>query len=353
MRVALHASDVEIGSVASLGSLAGVLCFPFVGALNDRFGRKPFLLIGSVLMGLGAFAMLRVVDTGPLLYGLRVVHGLAFAMVFNSATTLVSDDVPDERLGNALAVFGASLLATHALAPALAESLAQSLGWPSVFWFASALSGLALLAALWVEEPARKAGHAASPFAAFALLKQGRAQRVVLTIAAAGASFGSVFTFHQPYALSLGMQRVSGFFISYALCALLSRLWLMSLLRAVDRRELSAYAMFVYAVAVVATVWLRPGVLESVGAVMGVAQGVFYPVFNALAVEGVDKPQRGSMMALYHGGFNAGIATALLLGGTITSRFGYPSLFVLAALLTAGAALSLLQRPLASSEGGA
>jgi predicted MFS family arabinose efflux permease len=172
----------------------------------------------------------------------------------------------------------------------------------------------------------------------------------VLTIAAAGASFGSVFTFHQPYALSLGLTRISGFFIAYALCALVARLGLMNLFKDLERQRLSAYAMLFYALGVVGTVWLRPGVLESVGAVMGLAQGVFYPVFNALAVEGVEHEKRGSMMALYHGGFNGGIACALLLGGTVTTRFGYPVLFVISALLTGGAALRLLRRPLALDQ---
>jgi predicted MFS family arabinose efflux permease len=173
---------------------------------------------------------------------------------------------------------------------------------------------------------------------------------VVLTIGAAGASFGSVFTFHQPYALSLGLTRISGFFMAYALCALVARLGLMNLFKNLERQRLSAYAMLCYALGVVCTVWLRPGVLESVGAVMGLAQGVFYPVFNALAVEGVEPEKRGSMMALYHGGFNGGIAAALLLGGTVTTHFGYPVLFVVSALLTVGAALRLWQRPLALDQ---
>jgi MFS family permease len=347
MRVALHASDVQIGSVAALSSLTGVLCFPFVGALNDRFGRKPFVLAGSLLMIFGAAAMLLVHDVGPLLYVLRALHGLAFAMLFNSCTTLVSDEASEERLSQALAVFGSSLLVTHALAPAISEALAQRHGWSSVFWLSSGLAALSALSTLRVEEPPRRDQVTSQDlWSAFALLKQRRARRVVLSIGAAGASFGTVFTFHQPYALSLGLTRVSGFFMAYALFALIARLGLMNLFKNVERQRLSAYAMFVYALAVVFTSWLRPGMLEAIGATMGLAQGVFYPVFNALAVEGVEIEKRGSMMALYHGGFNGGIAAALVVGGGVSTHFGYPLLFMASALITLGAALRLLQRPL-------
>jgi len=347
LKLVLHASDVQIGAVASLGSLAGVFAFPLVGTLNDRFGCKPFLLIGNVVMACAAAAMLRVTEVGAALYVLRALHGLCLALVLNSATTLVSAEVPFERLGHALAVFGSSLLATHAVAPALSELLASQHGWPTVFWFATVLAVLGVLASLRVQEAPRSRDEGASALGFVPLLRRPRTQRVVLTIAAAGASFGTVFTFHQPYALSLGMQHVSGFFLAYAACALLSRLWLTTRLQGVDRKQLSAWFMLLYAAAVVCAVWLRPLVLEGVGAVMGVAQGVFYPVFNALAVEGVEPRQRGSMMALYHGGFNGGIAGALLLGGNVAERFGYPTLFVGSALITAAAALSLRQSTLA------
>ncbi|HEX6239496.1 MAG TPA: MFS transporter, partial [Polyangiales bacterium] len=334
MRLSLHADDVQIGSVAALGSFTGVLAFPLVGTLNDRFGRRPFVLLGSALMAVSSLAMLEVQTAGVLLYLLRVAHGIAFALVFNSATTLVSDEAPREQLGTVLAVFGSSLLATHALAPAIAELLANRHGWSSVFWFSALLALAGALAALRVAEAPRTSDAAPGGTGVWPLLRQPPTRRIVLIIAAAGASFGSVFTFHQPFALSLGMTRVSGFFVAYAVCALFARLWLMGLLRDLSRRTLSGYAMLLYAAAVVGTVWLRPGVLEAVGGLMGVAQGVFYPLYNALAIEAVEPRQRGSMMALYHGGFNAGIALSLLAGGALTSAFGYPCLFVLSALVT-------------------
>jgi len=53
------------------------------------------------------------------------------------------------------------------------------------------------------------------------------------------------------------------------------------------------------------------------------------------------------MMALYHGGFNGGIAVALLVGGGVSMHFGYPGLFVVSALITLAAAVRLWQQPLA------
>ena len=164
---------------------------------------------------------------------------------------------------------------------------------------------------------------------------------VALAIAGAGAGFGTVFTFHQPYALSRGMEHLAGFFIAYAITALIGRMVLMSRIDRFNRQVVCALSMAVYALAVIATAWLQPGVLEAIGLVLGAAHGVLYPLFNALALQGVRPRERGSLMALYHGGFNGGMALALLAGGAVAEHFSYPVLFWLTGSLTMAAALLL------------
>ena len=344
LKLALQASDAEVGVTQALGGFAGVFAFPVVGVLNDRFGRRIFVILGPILMTLTALAMGHVHSVGVLLCGLRMLQGLAFAMLFNSASTLVADGVPRAQLGRGLALFGASMLATNALAPAMAEPLAQAYGWPSMFRLAIAWGVLSVVLSFFVPEGRTiPPAHDQPRAGALSLLLARGARRVVLLMVAAGAGFGAVFTFHQPYALRLGIARVSGFFVSYAVFALVVRLVFMARLDRLDRQRASAISLFVYALAIAATAFIRPGVLELVGGVMGLAQGVYYPVFNALAIESVPVHQRGSMMALYHGGFNAGLALASLLGGAFAERFGYMALFFLCGGLTALASLVLLR----------
>jgi MFS family permease len=348
LRLDLHASDVQIGAVGAVGAVAGVIAFPIVGALNDRYGRKRFMLLGSALMTLSALAMPSLGEVGLPLYALRLVQGLAFALLFNSAATLMTDRAAPARLGVALGVLGSSMLVTNALAPAIAESVAKHFGWAPVFWLASGWGVLSLLLGFAVEATARDRPRV--EVAAGSLLGDRRARTVVLAIAGAGAGFGTVFTFHQPYALSLGITEVSGFFVAYAFAALIGRMLLLGRVDGKDRQALTAASMLLYALAVAATAWLRPVLLECVGLVLGLAHGVLYPVFNALAIQHVAPAQRGSMMALYHGGFNGGMAVALLLGGSVIERLGYPALFWLTGLVTAIAALGVWRSPVLSDR---
>lgn len=341
LKLELAASDVQIGTLGSVGSICGVFAFPIVGHLNDRFGRKPFVLLGGVLLALTVVALLFIHEVSGALYLARALQGVSFALLYNSATTFVTDGVAPERMGRALAVFGASMLITNALSPWLAEPLAAHFGWNSVFGAAVAFSIASIAAASLVREAPRMTLPGSAEGGVLSLLREPRARRVAILIAAAGAGFGTVFTFHQPYAIALGIQQVSGFFVSYAVCALVVRLLLMQRVDSYGRRHASAVSMFVYALAVFGTAWLREGALELIGALMGLAQGVFYPAFNALAIECVPPAQRGSMMALYHGGFNAGMALILLVGGSLAEGFGYPVLFWFTGAVTATGAVVL------------
>jgi MFS family permease len=343
LKLALHASDVEVGVTQALGALAGVFAFPVVGVLNDRFGKRPFVILGATLMTLTVVVLRYVEDVGPLLYLSRVLQGLSFALLFNSATTLAAEGVPRERMGRALAVIGASMLATNALSPAIAEPLAHHYGWPALFTLAISWGVVSMLAALFVSEKKTRAVVGEVRAGALDLLGTSRVRRVVWVMVAAGAGFGAVFTFHQPYALALGIERVSGFFVSYAIFALLVRLLFMAQIDRVSRRRSSGLSLMLYGLAIAATAFIRPGVLELVGGIMGLAQGVFYPVFNALAIDSVPTKQRGSMMALYHGGFNAGIALASFLGGNVAEYLGYKGLFFASGAVTGVAAVAILR----------
>lgn len=349
LKLALAASDVQIGAVGAVGSIAGVLAFPLVGTLNDRFGRKPFMLLGSVLITLLSLSMLVIARVATPLYLTRLAHGLSFALFYNSATTLASDRVRPERLGVALGVFGSSVLITNALAPALAEQLAHAFDWPLVFWVAAGFGLLSAVLTLFVREAPREP-HAVVGASGFALLRKPRARTVALAIAGAGAGFGTVFTFHQPYALQLGIEQVSSFFVAYACTALFGRMLLLKRIDAFDRQRVSALSTALYALAVFATAWLSPSMLALIGGVLGAAHGILYPVFNALALQGVPANERGSLMALYHGGFNGGMAVALLVGGAVAQALSFPWLFWLTGSVTFAAALLLWRSPLLRDE---
>jgi len=328
----LAAGPAEIGAVMGVFGATSVVAIPLVGALVDRLGRRRFMTAGALAMAGVALAFRAVHEVGPLLYALRMLQGAAFAMTFIASSTLVTDEAPPERLGEALGLFGVSMLSMHALAPAAAEGIAGRFGWNAVFLAAAAAAVVSALLTLLVREPAPPPRESAGVSSFWEVARRPRSLRIAAVTALSGAAFGAMLTYSQPFALELGRTQVRGFFVAYAGAAVAVRLGLGGAADRFGRERVSVASLAVYAAVVLAMSALRPGALEPLGALFGLAHGLFYPAFNALAVEAAGAHERGKVMALYNGAFNVGNSGATVALGLVAARLGYPAVFLLAGL---------------------
>ncbi len=339
----LAATGGQIGFTAALAPAAGVLGIPLIALAVERFGRRRLVTVGAIVSALAAFGFLWVDRVGPLLITLRCVQGLAFSLAFNAAATLAADLAPRARLSQALGWFGVSFLATNAAAPLLAEPIADHFGWHAVFLFSSGLTLLAALLSTQLIEPAHdqpQGAQAVSPAddTILAALLKPRVLSVCFGALVAGAGLGAVFTFHQPYVLKLGADKVGGFFLGYTAAAVAVRLLLGGLPDRVGRLRVGATSLVGYVIVVAAMGSLTPALLVPFGVAFGSVHGLMYPALNAVAVEDATDHQRGAVMAYFNGAFNLGVASASLGLGYVADAFGYRALF----WLTAGVVLLAL-----------
>ena len=174
-----------------------------------------------------------------------------------------------------------------------------------------------------------------------------RQLRVTAVIALAGVALGAMFTFHQPFALELGMTHVRSFFVAYAITAVVLRVGFGSLIDRAGRRRVVIATLALYVVAVAGMSALQPGWLALFGAGLGIAHGLFYPAYNALALEGMAAHERGKSMGLFQAGFNAGSSCGAFALGELAERAGYPAVFWVAA----GCVLIALVVVIVSPEG--
>jgi MFS family permease len=91
--------------------------------------------------------------------------------------------------------------------------------------------------------------------------------------------------------------------------------------------------------------------LAALGGALGLAHGVFYPAFNAVAVEDCGPRERGKVMALYQAAFQLGGAAGPLALGLLAERWGYPPVFAAAAACLALAFWLLARSPEGRSPG--
>ncbi len=328
----LRVGPAEIGLLTAANGLAAMVFMFVMGVLVDRFGRRRFLTAGSLLMAVASLAFAAVDEMGPLIYALRLLQGLAFSMAFVAGATLAVDQARPERLGQTIGIFGLTMLSMNAIAPAVMEEVATHHGWAWAFGTASGGALLcALLSGLIHEEPRRPSGDAG--FASLLRVARRPEQaRAAVVIALVGACFGSLFVFHQLYALELGITQVRVFFVSYAATAMFARLVLGSLGDRLDRHRVASAMLVVYGCASLGMIALGTLGLAPLGAIFGLAHGLFYPTYNATIVAGSSDDERGKIMALFQGWFNAGMACGSFLLGFVADAMGYPTVFLLAGL---------------------
>jgi MFS family permease len=323
----LGAGPAEIGQVTAWFGLFVVIFLPAMGVLVDRFGRRDFLTAGALLMAVACFAFMAVDRVGALLYLLRAVQGVAFAMAFVAGATLAVDEAPPERLGQAMGVFGLTFLSMNAVAPAASEEIALRVGWPPTFLVAGllALVSVGLSRRVADRRPPAARGDAETSLLEMALRPQ--QLRVTAAISLVGVALGAMFTFHQPFALELGMTHVRSFFVAYAIAAVVMRVGFGSLIDRAGRRRVVLSTLALYVLVAAAMSELQPGWLPVFGAGLGVAHGLFYPAYNALAVEAVSARERGKLIGIFQAGFNFGTAAGAMALGAIAERAGYPVVF--------------------------
>ena len=348
----LLGSPSQVGYVGATSVVAAVLVSPWCGKVLDRGPRRPLLFAGCVLSALGALAFLGVTQVGWYLYAVRALQGAAYTLYFVAAATYVADLSPASRLGQALGWFGCAGLAMNAVATLIAERIAQTYGWNGVFYSAAVAGLLGAVITLFLREPPAKPKRAAGALAARSSLPTSRLV-VMLAAVAAGAAFGAMFTFTQPLALSLGDTKMGPLFAGYTVTALGVRVFFGSAADRFGRARVSGLALAFYSLVVAVTAGLSRGWLGVVGLGFGLAHGALYPSLNALALEGVEREQRGMVGALFNAAFNAGVFIVTFCFGQIAQAYGYRVVFLLVAcfsvsgsfLLWAQSRKPLLTRP--------
>jgi DHA1 family tetracycline resistance protein-like MFS transporter len=147
------------------------LLAPLLGALSDRFGRRPVLLIALLGAGIDYFAM-ALAPSIAWLFVTRVVNGLTGASM-TVANAYITDVTPPEKRAAAFGMFGATVGMGFVLGPVVGGLLGDA-NVRLPFYVAGALTLLNCLYGWLVMPeslpPERRSRHAVrNPFAAFAI----------------------------------------------------------------------------------------------------------------------------------------------------------------------------------------
>ena len=141
------AASFWVGALLAAFSTMQFLCAPLLGALSDRFGRRPVLLLS--LSGVCVnYLMLAWAPSLPWLFVGRLVAGATAANV-SAATAYIADVTPPAQRAQRFGLVGAMFGLGFVLGPALGGLLGEY-GLRLPFLGAAALAGINVLYGLFV-----------------------------------------------------------------------------------------------------------------------------------------------------------------------------------------------------------
>ncbi len=146
----LGANAVGVGLIITLYALAQFLFTPVLGALSDRYGRRP-IIITSLLIEACSLMLTALATSLPLLLLARFICGLGASNI-GSAQAVVSDVTTEQERARGMGLIGAATGLGFVIGPALGGVLSPY-GATLPFWITTATTLLnALLVLLFLPE---------------------------------------------------------------------------------------------------------------------------------------------------------------------------------------------------------
>ncbi|BBK44742.1 Bcr/CflA family drug resistance efflux transporter [Allostella vacuolata] len=117
------------------------------GPASDRFGRRPALLFGLVVYGLGSVACALAPTIGVLLAG-RALQAAGACAGMALVRAIVRDTYPRERMAGALSTVTGAVAISPTLAPIIGSQIYLAFGWRADFYFLAGFAVLLLVLAI-------------------------------------------------------------------------------------------------------------------------------------------------------------------------------------------------------------
>ena len=161
----LGATDTDFGLIASVYSLLNFIFTPFLGALSDRIGRKPIILI-SVFVNLVGYVIFAHSVTLSLLIFSRLLNGIGSSNIA-AAQAYIADISSPENRTKMMGMIGAAFGLGFIFGPLFGGLIKTSYGIEGVGYAAAALCLLNLISVYFLLSESNKNLNKDSPIKFF------------------------------------------------------------------------------------------------------------------------------------------------------------------------------------------
>jgi len=219
--IAIGGSPADTGLASWTFALAAVLTRPLAGALADRWGCKPVLVLGAVVFG-GGPLLYALGSSVPWLLGARAIHGVGMALFTTTYQAFIAELLSPGRYGAGLGLANTASVVTMVAAPPFGEWMARESGFRLLFLALGALGGLGVVATLVLPARVRSSHDAppsplSTPQSVRQALREPGVRVGALGMALLGLPFAAFITFLPLLAVARGTGGTGWVFAAYAL----------------------------------------------------------------------------------------------------------------------------------------
>jgi MFS family permease len=335
----IGAGDLAVGVVIGAYAITGLLLRPFLGRLADRRGRRPTVVLGTLLLATSGLLYLPSLGLGGLVFA-RLVLGAGEGAVYTAGATWIVDMAPTARRGRILGLYGLAVWGALSVGPLAGELLLDAGGYRAVWIFAAAMPLVGTAIALRIPDPFVPLTEAKPhPLIAPEAVGPG------VAVALASVGYAAVAAFVVLHLEARGIGHGVLVFGAFAAMIVIARLVAGNLPDRVGAAPVAIVTALIVAAGLV-TIALAQSLPVALlgGAAMGAAFSLLNPSLMLIALGRVTAEARGAAMGTYTAFFDAGVGLGAPLAGAAAALTGYEGAFLFAAAVAVASALLSLAR---------
>jgi len=211
-----HANKTITGIILSCYVISALAVRPFSGYMADTFPRKKLYLLSfacfvALYLGYLLAAALIIIAI------VRILHGIAWAVVTTSTSTLAIDIMPSAKRGEGIGWFGLTVNLSMAIGPIAGLFLYEHYAFEVIFYGIILSGGLGIAAAVFIKAPKKaKTPHSPISLDRFIMIN---GIPVAINLMFIAVSYGMVISFAAMYGKELNISN-TGMFFTFLACGI-------------------------------------------------------------------------------------------------------------------------------------
>ena len=320
----LGKGEWEAGMAMTCFQMGTVVCRPLAGRMIDGMNKQRLLFFASSIF---FFLMAGFYFASGLymVWGLRLFHGIAFALGTTASATMAALVLPKSRKGEGIGYFAVSGNMAMVIGPLVGLLIIEYLGPRPLFIFLALYggNGKKLPDEVILPGEKKKGGIRFSDFI------EKRALPSVILGGLVFFAYGGVLTFIPMYTRTLSLSSYTSlFFLVFALVIVVTRPFIGYLF---DRHGPNAtvypgFFFFTLGFLIFSQVEGLFLLLLSAG-ILGIGFGALAPAFQTLAVQSVPPSRAGVATSTYFWSLDISVGLAAAILGAAAKAGGYPFMY--------------------------